>query len=451
MAPPPRRTMLPAKTTSSAAGSRNNKRLSLILPLQPNGVPVFARHTPSSSASATPTTTTGSVIYSDTQVSPGGTGSFLTALAAQERRVLELREDLQRAEADLAQLKSRWAMHEMTRKRNEVQHVEQLQTFGMPRSDPRSDVDSCTDDEIGASRFSKEFDRRKSIRVESSPVKRKVFSGSRHMRTLSLLSSNATYSHRQLLSSGEDSSQSDNDRDPAASLSRSSTMPILLPQPRLTAVGKDSYDRQSIRDPPRDAIIRTGKQIAVDFKDGLWTFIEDLRQATVGDEGVSATQFRTMSASPAKAAHKQSSTLSLRSKVAQNLVRQPFKADDTEAPSGNAVNESALIDVGISKTAPASECARAKAIGTTPGRLEQPAQGESGFDDESWEDWDSPSSKVQPPDWTGNAWLSDTELSSSLHGSVRSTWYVWMRIRSIPLIGVIFRLFLSPRQFLLSQ
>jgi len=41
---------------------------------------------------------------------------------------------------------------------------------------------------------------------------------------------------------------------------------------------------------PRDVLIRTGRQMASDFKDGLWTFIEDLRQVTVGEEGVNGSQ-----------------------------------------------------------------------------------------------------------------------------------------------------------------
>ena len=380
-------------------------------------------------------------------MSPGSTGSFLTALAAQERRVLELREDLQRAEADLARLKSQWTIHEMTRKRSEIRHVEQLQTFGVVQSD----MDGCAEEESGPPRFSSEMDRRRAMGGDTSPTKRKVFSGSRHMRTLSLLSSNATKIHSQPLSAGGDPSQSKYERDPADPLSRSSTVPILPPRPKDIMVEKGSSRIPAIHDPPRDALLRTGRQIAVDFKEGLWTFIEDLRQATVGDEGISSTQSRTMSALPAKAAPKQSSKMCPRSKEAQTPVRQSTQADDTESPSGNAVDKSALIDVGgISKTTPAMENATARAIVLTPGHLQQPAQGESVCDHESWEDWDSPSSKVQLSGWTGDAWLSDIEFSSPLRKGMRSTWYVWTRIRSIPLVAIILRLFFSPRQCLSS-
>ena len=46
--------------------------------------------------------------------------NFLTAIAAQERRVLELKEDLVRAEADLRKLKVQWAQHEAQKKRNDA-------------------------------------------------------------------------------------------------------------------------------------------------------------------------------------------------------------------------------------------------------------------------------------------------------------------------------------------
>jgi len=41
---------------------------------------------------------------------------------------------------------------------------------------------------------------------------------------------------------------------------------------------------------PKEVLMRTGRQMASDFREGLWTFIEDLRQATVGEEGVNGVQ-----------------------------------------------------------------------------------------------------------------------------------------------------------------
>ena len=53
--------------------------------------------------------------------------TFLTALASQERRVLELKEELQKAETDLEKLKRQWTTHEAARKRNELRQLEPMQ------------------------------------------------------------------------------------------------------------------------------------------------------------------------------------------------------------------------------------------------------------------------------------------------------------------------------------
>src|SRR5204863_3055293 len=41
-------------------------------------------------------------------------------------------------------------------------------------------------------------------------------------------------------------------------------------------------------------LMRTGRQMAFDIKDGLWEFLEDIRQATVGEEGINGTVSRSM-------------------------------------------------------------------------------------------------------------------------------------------------------------
>jgi septal ring factor EnvC (AmiA/AmiB activator) len=58
---------------------------------------------------------------------PNDSNGFLVALAGQERRVLELKEELQKAEDELKRLKKQWAHHEAHKKKAEIRHVEQLQ------------------------------------------------------------------------------------------------------------------------------------------------------------------------------------------------------------------------------------------------------------------------------------------------------------------------------------
>ena len=39
----------------------------------------------------------------------------------------------------------------------------------------------------------------------------------------------------------------------------------------------------------KDDILDTGKQLVGDFRQGLWTLFEDLRQATVGEEAINGS------------------------------------------------------------------------------------------------------------------------------------------------------------------
>ena len=342
-------------------------------------------------------------------MSPASSGSFLTALAAQERRVLELKEDLQRAEADLALLKSQWQRNEATRKRDEIRHVEQLQPLVLPTSD----VDGIVEETGGTSRISTELVRRKALYTETSPGKRKVFSGSRHIRTLSLLSSNATGNHNQPFRPDGDLSQSDSDSNHPWPLPRSSTIPTTNNQTIGKMEPEASRNHQPISGPPKDALLRTGKQIAVDFREGLWTFIEDLRQATVGDEGISGTESRTMSGSPQRCTLKQSGKSSLRHKESQHLVRGASKDVAVESHSYNVLVDSVLVSA--SRTDSAGSDTRANATSPNPSSLRHAGQEESDFDDDSWENWESPSSKAHSLSLTGGAWLADPESPSSVH------------------------------------
>lgn len=68
-------------------------------------------HTPSSSVPNTPLLPTGPPTPEKRSPYPADSISFLIALAAQERRVLELREELHKADEDLEKLKKQRAVH----------------------------------------------------------------------------------------------------------------------------------------------------------------------------------------------------------------------------------------------------------------------------------------------------------------------------------------------------
>ncbi|KAJ5669848.1 hypothetical protein N7462_010918 [Penicillium macrosclerotiorum] len=266
------------------------------------------------------------VTQSSARPSPGTAGTpmpfdvdddgydFLRAIASQERRVLELREELQRAEADLTTLKKQWALSEKSRKRTEISHhAEPLiplrsPDFHTPEGPSNShgreqSISSVASSSVSQERISRELERRTSVRAAPtngttiSANGRRVFQGS-HARTLSLLSP-VTASSSSMGGSGP------SEPDRVGRTPRSATLPS-VERNNVPTVGAPTDEsqipeqllaqwRKTMPPPSREALVRTGKQMASDLREGLWTFFEDIRQATVGEEGINATESRTMS------------------------------------------------------------------------------------------------------------------------------------------------------------
>lgn len=283
---------------------------------------------------------------------------FLTLLAAQERRVLELREELQKAEADLLGLKKQWATYEANKKREEVKHVKKLQAL------PLDDVPSPSRDVAGPfaeDEVDEERRRRRELLQKGHTVNntnpnmttvaanglgrrgsKRVFEGGRHTRALSLLSpTSARYMHNaeeRHARGSQDGQLSDgrNSRDPQQSrdardrpdgldeaglhsgaherlssdspsglpssdnaldrpsLVRTSTLDALISSdPLQLGFGKTYKElashRRSLPPVAADLLVKQGKQVYDGMRDGLWTFWEDIRQATVGEEGINGT------------------------------------------------------------------------------------------------------------------------------------------------------------------
>lgn len=233
---------------SASTASRTTHRLSLTLPIAPPN-PNPSRPIPASTTTASFPSTP---LDTPALTSPADSNDFITAIAAQERRVLELREELARAESDLAKLKKQWATHEAYKKRGERP------------SRPVGPVPTIQQDDEAAKR-AVELDRRKallqSLQNQNQPLpengRRRVFQGG-HARTLSLLSPTKP--------SGDFRDGSENSRNVAFSPSHRPKHQSWAPQTASQTVGV--------------------KGIAQDFRQGLWTFMEDLRQATVGDEPI---------------------------------------------------------------------------------------------------------------------------------------------------------------------
>jgi len=246
--------------TSSPAG---RKRLSLSFPVLPPGYdPPPRNHSPATPSSSSVGLTT----PPNGDVSPEDSATFLTVLAAQERRVLELREELSKAESELTKLKRQWTNHEANKSRYEVLNS----GVTTPHRTSRDMRDAMT------STNREEFQRRQRG-VAGSSSSRKVLPSQRHQRTLSLLSPDREC--RQPFPRPKDL---DSDSASAISKKRASLNAKESPSTSLSARAQ-SLD---LPDHPRDQdlFIKTGQRIAADFRDGLWTFLEDLKQATVGED-----------------------------------------------------------------------------------------------------------------------------------------------------------------------
>ncbi|KAL3450457.1 hypothetical protein BJX65DRAFT_270830 [Aspergillus insuetus] len=430
--PPPRqiskRSSLPPRPHGAA---RHTKRLTLNFPINIPQAAIDPSAAPSPSGSMTPAT------RSSARQSPVHTistppfdgqddgTSLLTAIASQERRVLELREELHRAEAELDSLKRQWASSEKTRKRTEVNHrAEVMQPLKSPdraagaghsREQSVSGAASPVPTQV---RLSRELERRQSVLAAAASAGtsvsangRRVFQGS-HTRALSLLSPSISSAASTKLSGSESGFVQDNDR--VGRPPRSATMPSVdrtvdravgrTPTSAAVAPTEDMITqwRKTMPMPPasRDLLMRTGKQMATDLKEGLWTFLEDIRQATVGDEGINATESRTMQPSRNRDSSSTSRSRDRLSVQAGNPSRSPSsgKRSPGTKTSGNSSN-SADIDAsfwsefGIDSSAQKSSNAL-----KTPQTPRDPNSHKCGDPntldvDETWDDWDTPQPK----------------------------------------------------------
>ncbi|KAI9707738.1 MAG: hypothetical protein M1836_000700 [Candelina mexicana] len=403
---PVRPNCLATQTTSQASPSRD-KRLSLSFPVQRGSNSHYARYTPPSSASTTPNmpTTVEKPVSSPTEA-----GGFLTALAAQERRVLELKEELHRAEGDLEKLKKQWAMHEATRKKGEVKHIQQLQ----PLSTSPSKLDGGPNESDEFLRRSRDLERRKTMLSESRPSMKKVFSG-RHTKTLSLLADPPA--NRQPFPQPANLPRRSTDKSQDTSIPRSSTLPDLTPEDfTIPEEVLPNTVRHSLQGPAhKEALLQTGRQMASDFREGLWTFLDDIRQATVGEEGVIGAEAKTgLSIRTLNGVQRQGSVANIKgggrrspsrgiTKITTPRSNSPIKGSNKESTPAGA-DESFWKEHGFG-TEEDLTTPKQKKFTTTKIKPADIAND----DDDSWEKWDSPEGKAATARW-------NTESTSASEG-----------------------------------
>ncbi|KAI2621680.1 hypothetical protein GGR54DRAFT_639014 [Hypoxylon sp. NC1633] len=348
-----------ARSTSTT--SRNAHRLSLTLPIAPpNSFP--SRPTPTSSVPPTPIETS-ALSY------PTDANDYIIAIATQERHVLELREELGRAEHDLRKLKRQWTASETYKKRAPGRSVEP------PRATVATSDGQWGSEDNPPARYSSELERRKAILLAQSQGaprehKRTVIRGG-HTRTLSLLSPTNLTSE-------------DSDGLPTAADVYSQPPPLPSPAPlnkRATWAPRQSQPSNGM------------KQIANDFKQGLWTFVEDLRQATVGDEAISGTTNRT-SEMVSRLGRMESDQDTIRASAA-NRGRIPFQTEPeaiAETPSRSSTG-SFSDRAQHRRTESRPESKTKKHFSWTPLTYDS-------FDDDDWSNWDTPNAKTSR--WSGS-------------------------------------------------
>ncbi|KAK0663238.1 hypothetical protein DIS24_g1427 [Lasiodiplodia hormozganensis] len=396
--PPPMPAHARSMSHADATTARQNKRLSLnfpvpVQPASPAHIPSPRRPRPASWVGASPVRHD---TFQPSLASPPPDGNFFTALAAQERRVLELRDELAKAEEHLKELKKQWANQEAARKGLK-------EGYGFhplhPLNTNMPNLGIIDDDPDGPSWMQKEMERRRAILNGQRSSTRKVFSGSRHTRTLSLLSPDKTAPATSFPRSAERRS----DEVTSRALSRTPSRTRSSTTPDITNESEQG-----------EALVRTGKQMASDFKDGLWTFFEDLRQATVGDEAINGVGHQVRR-QPSGANIGSSSSTSLSRSKSMGHARKPRSLQ----PSGDG---SALIDIetdfwkehGIEAPKPA--VVKPARSNTTP---QKPQNRSSQTFEESWEDWESPNNddKFVPGHSSTNSSVSEGQASHCSDGS----------------------------------
>ncbi|KAL2176369.1 uncharacterized protein P884DRAFT_300666 [Thermothelomyces heterothallicus CBS 202.75] len=355
---------------SASTASRSTNRLSLTLPI----VPATAYPSRTAPASAASSAFPPTPLDTPAVMSPVDPNDFITAIAAQERRVLELKEELNRAESDLARLKRQWATHEAYKKRANRRNVEPLSGLW-----PAAELQDET-----AIRRSIELDRRKALLTQQNQQpapeksKRRVFTGS-HTRTLSLLSPTKP--------TGTFSSSDD---EPGSSKLGSGN--------RYAPAAPTHLAKRATWAAARSTQTTGVKQLAEDLKTGLWTFMEDLRQATVGDEPITGqgTYMRSRDSNMRSAATGGSDQDTIRASAnsrprVQSAFDEARKASETtEQLENDERGSSRSSAVRRSKTDATTR--PTKRFSWTPLTVDS-------YDDNDWSNWDSPS--TSSPRWSG--------------------------------------------------
>ncbi|KAH9875870.1 hypothetical protein IAQ61_003335 [Plenodomus lingam] len=369
-----------SKTASHIDVVGQGKRLSLQFPITPTAA---AGSAPSSARprSRPQSWMNGQTATTFSDPSPASEVNILSVLAAQERYVLELRDELNKAEVDLKTLKKYYQQHEASKvvsaRRGDGRKVAQLQPLNTMLAN--DGTIAAEDDGLSLQR---EMERRKALLSSTKKPERKVFSGSRHLRTLSLLSPDRHFppSFPQP-HDGQDEAESVDK--PSHAPPRSSTSSDFS-RPLLNGI-EERYDLGGIQNIQRENIIRAGTQMANDFKTGLFTFIEDLRQATVGDEAVNDADTNAASANMRRSSVK--STRKPPSDGRPPLNRAASSKKSTQQPG--SFGDDFWKEMGLSEPKTTTTVTK-KTQNQKNVQTPQKPSTKAVEEEEDWDNWDTP-------------------------------------------------------------
>ena len=344
-------------------------------------------NTPSSSIPSTPILPARPPSPERRSLQPEGSSAFLTAVAAQERRVLELKEELERAESDLERLKRQWASYETSKKMNEIRHVEQLR----PISKSVSSANSFNPD--GLPGASKELAGRKVPSIHSKQSQMTVFPGSRHTRALSLLSPKLSVNQLTISPSTtvlDEPRKVENGAAKYNAVVANALTPIVRP------VSNKAGLKESEKAPSKDIFLETGKQFVGDLREGLRTFFGDIKQSTVGNERVSSD---SSNSSPGR---NRNAAMKRRNSKKKDGIKKASNQEVANIASVRSDTKERKLECLKSSTEIRSLDAECKIeqfphslakFGTEPRKTLNP----SGSDDDGWDNWDSLKSKDPLP------------------------------------------------------
>ncbi|KAI6783003.1 uncharacterized protein J7T54_002164 [Emericellopsis cladophorae] len=300
---------------------------------------------------------------------PVDANEFIIAIAAQERRVLELREELLRAESELSTLKKKWSSKEVYSRRHESRHSE----TSRPTTTAPLEVDT------GSARQSVDLDRRRLLLQQpNTPTQkgRRVLRGG-HARTLSLLSPPKSYPDFAIL---EDRNYE----------------PVSLPLPpierRAAQLTNPNLAKRASWQPQSHRQQSNVPGLVEDFRMGLKAFVEDIRQITVGEEPISG--------SPANAAGQQRPSMTTSQSsgdletIRSSQPARPKVSSTFDIPIATAASTPSTQKANDGTCQDKPKAGRNKRFSWTPLSFDS-------VDDSSWSNWDSPAS-AKSTRWSGS-------------------------------------------------